>query len=308
MAFFYILIKKIEESETLYLQHDLLRLLPKLGLRLPDHVSSFLRFVRRNTDKAFRKKKFSPLSHIPAPVLPKPSNDIVGPLCRDAGISLNWLFNSSDVYTGHVTVSLGMLLELNHIKTVKGVTDSQCASWVQRLFHLDSLPHSGTIQRQWGRIVSHASNVRGKKDERDAYLKYPYQPPSNSKLVPVSVSQPQIMGTQCENHFPTLVELSSIAFKRSSVVSEADIEKIYHKFQVGKTQLSDLQDKILSATSELDKLRKRVGHYNTKNVYKRDKRALATRATLDKCLKEVESLKAKVVSLEQKKNNALKLK
>ena len=83
VAFFYILIKIIEESETLHLQYDLLRLLPKLGLRLPDHVSSFLRFVRRNTDKAFRKKKFSPLSQIPAPVLPKPSNDIVGLLCRD---------------------------------------------------------------------------------------------------------------------------------------------------------------------------------------------------------------------------------
>ena len=60
-------------------------------------------------------------------------------------------------------------------------------------------------------------------------------------------------------------------------------------------------------TSKLVKIKKEVGHYNTKNVYKRDKRVMASRANLDKCMKEIESLKAQVLSLEKKKSNALQL-
>ena len=88
----------------------------------------------------------------------------------------------------------------------------------------------------------------------------------------------------------------------------SDIEEIERKLDSDKTQLSDLQDQILSATSTLDTIRKQIGHYNTKNVNKRDKRSMMTRATLYKCQNEMEILMAKLVSLEHKKNNALKLK
>ena len=77
MAFFYTVIKKIEESETFHLHHDLLHLLPKWGLRLPDHVSSLLRFVRQNTDKARNilkkavalKRGATSVTPMPSPVL-----------------------------------------------------------------------------------------------------------------------------------------------------------------------------------------------------------------------------------------------
>ena len=329
MAFFAILIQKIVESDTLHLPHALPRFVQKLGLCVPDKLSSFRCFVSRHTDKAFAKGQYTELSVIPAPLQPKPS--LIGPLCEDAGISEMWLFNSEDVYTGQATITISLLLELILVKKVRGVSDIQCSVWVQRLFHLQYLPHPGTIRRQWERISVRVSNLRGKikKKERDDYLHLPYLPPSKSVQTSVHEKEDEKTGyekandnvpsndsattremvdqdTQCSS-FPTLIELASIAFKRSAVVNEMDIRNIENEFELGKMQLTVLQEQVQCAASKLYKIKKKVGHYNTKNVYKRDKRAMATRDKLDNCLKEVESLKANVVSLEKKKKNALKL-
>ena len=136
---------------------------------VPDNPSSFRCFVSRHIDKAFVKGHFTELSAIPAPLQPIPSP--IGPLCEDAGISENWLFNSEDVYTGQATITIGLLLELILVKKAKGVSDIQCSVWVQHLFHLQYLPHPGTIRRQWERISVRVSNLRGKikKKERDDY-------------------------------------------------------------------------------------------------------------------------------------------
>ena len=83
-------------------------------------------FISRHTDKAFVKGHFTELSVIPAPLQPKLS--LIGPLCKDAGISENWLFNSEDVYTGQATITIGLLLELILVKkATKGVSDIQCS-------------------------------------------------------------------------------------------------------------------------------------------------------------------------------------
>ena len=117
------------ESDTLHLPHELPLFVQKLGLCVPDNLSSFRGFISRHTDKAFVKGHFTELSVIPAPLQPKPS--LIGPLCEDAGISENWLFNSEDVYTGQATITIGLLLELILVKKAKGVSDIQCSVWVQ---------------------------------------------------------------------------------------------------------------------------------------------------------------------------------
>ena len=75
---------------------------------------------------------------------------------------------------------------------------------------------------------------------------------------------------------PTITQIEAQCEKQ--VLS--DIEEIERKLDSDKTQLSDLQDQILSATSTLDRIRKQIGHYNTKTVNKHDKRSMMTRATL----------------------------
>ena len=310
IAFFSLLIEKIEQSETLHLIHDFLNFIPKLGLCVPKHLSSFLRFIRRNTVKAFQKQKFSPLSVIPALVLPESSVPNIGPLCQEAGISENWLLNSSALYNGPATITVGILLELNCVRHLRGASYDQCASWVQRLFKLDSVPHSGTIRKQWGRIVRNASNA---KSDRNAYAKLPYRPPC--KPVPGPASKPPVSDAGPTNGKPALAAGNSDMVPAITQIEAqcekqvlSDMEEVECKLDSDKTQLSDLQDQILSATSTLEKIRKQIGHYNTKNVNKRDKRSMMTRATLYKCQNEMDILKAKMVSLAQKETNALKLK
>ena len=171
---------------------------------MPKHLSSFLRFIRRNTIKAFQKQKFSPLCVIPALVLPEASVHNIGPLCQEAGISENWLFNSSALYNGQVTITVGILLELNCVRNLRGSTYEQCASWVQRLFQLDSVPHSGTIRRQWARIVGNASNAKRK---RNAYAKLPYRPPC--KLAPGPASTPPVSNASPTDGKPPLAAENS---------------------------------------------------------------------------------------------------
>ena len=227
----------------------------------------------------------------------------IGPLCQEAGISENWLFNSSALYNGQVTITVGILLELNCVRNLRGSTYEQCASWVQILFQLDSVPHSGTIRRQWARIVGNASNAKSK---RNAYAKLPYRPPC--KLAPGPASTPPVSNAGPTNGKPPLAAENSDmvpAIRQIDPQCEkqvlSDIEEIERKLDSDKTQLSDLQDQILSATSTLDTIRKQIGHYNTKNVNKRDKRSMMTRATLYKCQNEIDILMAKMVSPEHKK-------
>ena len=333
VAFFFIVIQKIEEAEDLHLQHDLPGLIQKSGLHLPDHLSSLIRFIRRHVEKAFSKKQFSDLLLIPAPLQPKQSAVASHRLCKNAGISEQWLFDCDDIYTEQTTITIGLFLELIDVKKVKGVTDAQFSVWVQRLFNLEATPNAGAIRRQWERIVSRASKLRCKQKERDFYLQRPYLPPSKRQYQcsgPVTENdksnyeKPEFSDsgnltefdsvssqtctkdtremlnqtTQCEK-FPSLAELATSAYINEQDTRNTEVKLV-------QSQLARLQEQVQCVTSQFDKIRKQVGHYNTKNVYKREKRAMATRENLAKCLKEIESLKSEVISFEKAKNNALK--
>ena len=244
VPFFSLLIQKIEESDTLTLQFDLPAFIQKLLLQTPRHLSSFLRFVRRHVHKAFSKQSFSSLKDIPVMLQAKPS--VVGDVCENAGISEDWLFHSQAFYSGKAAITIGLILELMAINRSKSVTDAQCSVWIQRLFHLDVAPHPGTIRMQWERIATRAANcmLKHKKEERENYLRCPYQPPSKiaKHSVPVKENETihEVMSdnvasvtvetseqaTQSEKHFPTLAELSSIVIKRSLTVNELDIQNI----------------------------------------------------------------------------------
>ena len=109
------------------------------------------------------------------------------------------LLNSSALYNGPATITVGILLELNCVRHLRGATYDECASWVHRLFQRDSVPHSGTIRKQWVRIVRNASNAKG---DRNAYAKLPYRPPC--KPVPGPASKPPVSDTDPTNGQPAL--------------------------------------------------------------------------------------------------------
>jgi hypothetical protein len=146
------------------------------------------KIVRRRSQNAFRKENFFGLAEIPVPLHAKPSNSIIGNLCETSGITEDWLFKCEENYTGQGMFTLGMVLEPIAVRKSKCVTDVQCARWVQRLFSLESVPHSGTIRLQWERISARASKLQAKKKERDNYLQNPYLPHSSAKLEQSSVS------------------------------------------------------------------------------------------------------------------------
>ena len=141
------MIQKILESNILYLKDDLPSLIQKLGLCVPAHLSSLCRFVMHHTEKAFRKEHFSESSMIPALLQPKAS--FIGPLCEDAGLSENWLFNSEKVYVGQATITLGLLLELRAVKKARRVSDSQCSVWVQLANSPSSCCHSEAVGKDY---------------------------------------------------------------------------------------------------------------------------------------------------------------
>jgi hypothetical protein len=71
--------------------------------------------------------------------------------------------------------------------------------------------------------------------------------------------------TQCEKYFPTLRELAGFAFRKSAVLSEADIRNIEHKIEVEKFQLSEIQKQLVHAKANIKKVNTKVGHYDKKN-------------------------------------------
>jgi hypothetical protein len=107
--------------------------------------------------------------------------------------------------------------------------------------------------------------------------------------------------TQTDTCVPSLKQLAGFAFQRLSVVSEEAIKNIEDKFSLAQVQLSCLQNQILAEQEKLDQIKKTEGHYDSKNVDKRDRRGKRNRQELDNCLKEVERLRGEVA-------NALKLK